>query len=161
MLAAISTTILSNRSWALTCSAMVSRSRLNRTRGPPDALRICSYPHPLGQPSLWPDAGAKRTKSNKFVHPVPSSPLSTAESGAPKPWVSLPQPVLRPYSESTPVLPSKRPAKLNHVECCRREAYNPLMPCGLVPRSSKIYGSAHDRQVRRPIAQILIQLHGK
>ena len=41
MLAAISTTILSRRSWAETCSAMVSRSRLNKTRGPPDALRMC------------------------------------------------------------------------------------------------------------------------
>src|SRR6266704_5829959 len=49
MLAAISTTILSNRSWALTCSAMVSRSRLSKTRGPPDALRICWYPPPRGQ----------------------------------------------------------------------------------------------------------------
>jgi hypothetical protein len=41
MLAAISTTILSRRSCALTCSAMVSRSRRNKTRGPPDALRMC------------------------------------------------------------------------------------------------------------------------
>src|SRR5580704_11738856 len=59
MLAAISTTILSSRSWAETCSAMVSRSRLNRTRGPPDALRIYSNPLPRGQPAGWPGTGVK------------------------------------------------------------------------------------------------------
>jgi hypothetical protein len=42
----ISTTILSSRSWAETCSAMVSRSRLSKTRGPPDALRMCCDPPP-------------------------------------------------------------------------------------------------------------------
>src|ERR1700684_4209460 len=59
MLAAISTTILSRRSWAETCSAMVSRSRLNRTRGPPDALRISSNPLPPGQPAGCPRAGVQ------------------------------------------------------------------------------------------------------
>ena len=40
MLAAISTTILSRRSCALTGSAITSRSRRNSTRGPPSAPRI-------------------------------------------------------------------------------------------------------------------------
>src|SRR3954470_12316882 len=71
MLAAISTTILSRRSWAETCSAMVSRSRLNKTRGPPDALRMCRYPPPQGQPAGWPVAGVKLTKNNNFSHSAP------------------------------------------------------------------------------------------
>src|SRR5258706_4636343 len=68
MLAAISTTILSNRSWALTCSAMVSRSRLSKTRGPPDALRMCWYPPPRSQQAGWPAAGVKLKKNNNFIH---------------------------------------------------------------------------------------------
>src|SRR3984885_8404326 len=44
MLAAISTTILSRRSCALTCSAMTSRSRRNSTRGPPSAPRMAKVP---------------------------------------------------------------------------------------------------------------------
>src|SRR6267143_3906708 len=71
MLAAISTTILSNRSWAETCSAMVSRSRLNKTRGPPDALRMYRSPPPQSQQTGWPAAGVKLTKSNNFIHSAP------------------------------------------------------------------------------------------
>src|ERR1700737_672803 len=72
MLAAISTTILSNRSWALTCSAMVSRSRLSKTRGPPDALRMCQHPPPRSQHAGWPVAGVKVEKNNNFIHSAPS-----------------------------------------------------------------------------------------
>src|SRR5512138_1953117 len=44
MLAAIITTILSSRSCALTRSAMTSRSRRSRTRGPPSAPRMGFLP---------------------------------------------------------------------------------------------------------------------
>src|SRR5262249_28505873 len=43
MLAAISTTILSRRSCALTGSAMTSRRRRNSTRGPPRAPRMARF----------------------------------------------------------------------------------------------------------------------
>src|SRR5580700_12000111 len=75
MLAAISTTILSNRSWAETCSAMVSRSRLNKTRGPPDALRMSQDPPPRGQRTGWPAVGVKLTKNNNFNHSAPPQAL--------------------------------------------------------------------------------------
>src|ERR1700727_1141460 len=65
MLAAINTTILPRRSWAETCSAMVSRSRLNRTRGPPHALRISSNPLPRGQSTGRPRAGVQ-LKTQQF-----------------------------------------------------------------------------------------------
>src|SRR5258706_360364 len=47
MLAAISTTILSRRSCALTGSAITSRSRRNSTRGPPSAARMGVIPRAL------------------------------------------------------------------------------------------------------------------
>src|SRR5579859_3587959 len=84
MLAAISTTILSRRSCALTCSAMVSRSRLNRTRGPPDALRIGSNPLPPGQVTGRPVASVKLETQQFYsfggaVNPVyrPNRPAKT------------------------------------------------------------------------------------
>src|SRR5216683_2363618 len=85
MLAAISTTILSNRSWAETCSAMVSRSRLSKTRGPPDALRMCWYPPPRSQHPGWPAAGGKFKKSNNFSHSAPPQTSKPAESA----WLKL------------------------------------------------------------------------
>src|ERR1700709_1266183 len=50
---------------------MVSRSRLNKTRGPPDALRMCRYPPPQSQPAGSPAADVKRTKTNNFSHSAP------------------------------------------------------------------------------------------
>src|SRR3984957_7923931 len=90
MLAAISTTILSRRSWAETCSAMVSRSRLNRTRGPPDALRITSNPLPRGQPTGRPEAGVK-LKTYKFIHfsGVVSAESHRENSGTVHNWAHL------------------------------------------------------------------------
>jgi hypothetical protein len=70
MLAAISTTILSSRSWAETCSAMVSRSRLNRTRGPPDALRITYDPLPKAG-SAGRRAQVELAKTLNFIHSAP------------------------------------------------------------------------------------------
>src|SRR5262252_6114682 len=84
MLAAISTTILSSRSWALTCSAMVSRSRLNRTRGPPDALRMLCDPLRAGQPGAWPGAGVQAHKNYNFIHSTPPFARLRAESGSPE-----------------------------------------------------------------------------
>src|ERR1700730_5103520 len=77
MLAAISTTILSNRSWAETCSAMVSRSRLSKTRGPPDALRMWQNPPPQIQQTGWRAAGVKPKKNNYFIHSAPPQTLET------------------------------------------------------------------------------------
>src|SRR6478752_7600917 len=115
MLAAISTTILSRRSCAETCSAMVSRSRLNKTRGPPDALRMCQNPPPQSRPAEWPVAGVKRTKINNFSHSAPPAGPGSAESRSPKLWHSLRQPTSQAYSQSRLVLPSKRPARNNNV----------------------------------------------
>src|SRR5262245_37708379 len=53
MLAAISTTILSRRSCALTGSAITSRSRRNSTRGPPSAARMGVIPRALQPEPLW------------------------------------------------------------------------------------------------------------
>src|SRR6266550_2310164 len=53
MLAAISTTILSRRSCALTGSAITSRSRRNSTRGPPSAPRIAFSPVPAHDQAKW------------------------------------------------------------------------------------------------------------
>src|SRR4051794_15750645 len=81
MLAAISTTILSSRSWAETCSAMVSRSRLNRTRGPPDALRITEISPPKNRAGALPRDDAKLRKNNNSSHSAPpcgSSPPHSA-----------------------------------------------------------------------------------
>src|ERR1700730_7814345 len=76
MLAAISTTILSNRSWAETCSAMVSRSRRSKTRGPPDALRMCWYPPPPIQQAGWPAAGVKLDRQQFYSFGAAASPGS-------------------------------------------------------------------------------------
>src|SRR5262245_11351396 len=84
MLAAISTTILSRRSWAETFSAMVSRSRLNKTRGPPDALRMYQDPPPQSHPAESPAAGAKRTKHYNFIHSAPLQAPDPGESGSPR-----------------------------------------------------------------------------
>src|SRR5882757_3909534 len=84
MLAAISTTILSRRSCAETCSAMVSRSRLNKTRGPPDALRMCCDPPPQSQPAGSPVAGVKRTENNNFSHSAPPQALDPGRIGIAK-----------------------------------------------------------------------------
>src|SRR5262249_25441933 len=70
MFAAISTTILSRRSCALTGSAMTSRSRRNSTRGPPSAPRITSVlraqasdPHSSLGYSEWPMQAASQSVS--------------------------------------------------------------------------------------------------
>src|SRR4051812_22166517 len=115
MLAAISTTILSRRSWAETCSAMVSRSRLNKTRGPPDALRMS----PQSPPSAGPERGSGGSPENpekqQIAHPAPAQAISNtiacAESAPPQLGLSFWQPTLSPYSESGLVLPSKTPAR--------------------------------------------------
>src|ERR1700735_1484990 len=70
MLAAISTTILSRRSCAETCSAIVSRSRPHGTGGPPAALRISSTPLPPGPPTGRARELALSSKRNKFIHSV-------------------------------------------------------------------------------------------
>src|SRR5215471_15085327 len=113
MLAAISTTILSNRSWALTCSAMVSRSRLSRTRGPPDALRMLSDPLHHGQSGAWPATGVQAQKDYNFIHPAPSLLASGPNQVRQKPWHSLWLIFQQAYSELRLVLPSKRPARGN------------------------------------------------
>ncbi len=77
--------ILSRRSCAETCSAMVSRSRLNKTRGPPDALRMCCDPPPQSQPTGSPVAAVKRTKNNNFSHSAPPQTSKPAESA----WLKL------------------------------------------------------------------------
>src|SRR5882724_6272306 len=111
MLAAIKTTILSSRSWALTCSAMVSRSRLNRTRGPPDALRMVLGPPPQYQLGRSPRLGVKLKKNNNFIHSAPSRALYVrAESGGSNCGTAYGSPSCRPYSELGLVLPSKTPA---------------------------------------------------
>src|ERR1700723_3777151 len=81
MVAAISATILSRRSWAETSPAMVSRSRLNRTRGPPDALRIYSNPLPRGQPAGWPGAGVKLKMQQFYSFGDAASPRSARDTG--------------------------------------------------------------------------------
>src|SRR5215218_5451469 len=95
MLAAIRTTILSSRSWAETCSAMVSRSRLNKTRGPPDALRITQNPPQRGQQAGWPAAGEKLKKNNNFIHSAPpqaaTKTIVPGRIGIAKLWHSLRQ----------------------------------------------------------------------
>src|ERR1700688_2658562 len=112
MLAAISTTILSRRSWAETCSAMVSRSRLNKTRGPPDALRICQHPPPRGQPAGWPAAGDKTKKNNNFIHSAPPGALQhRPNQDSQNCGTVCGSPPIRPYSELRLVLPSKTPAR--------------------------------------------------
>jgi hypothetical protein len=67
---------LSNRSCAETCSAMVSRSRLNKTRGPPDALRMLCGPPPQNQPGVSPSLGVKLKKNNNFIHSAPRRALN-------------------------------------------------------------------------------------
>src|SRR5689334_14082395 len=112
MLAAISTTILSNRSWALTCSAMVSRSRLNRTRGPPDVLRMRFCPPPCSQPGGWPETGADLEKNYNFIHPAPSQPLyARPDRNHQNRGTICGSPSCSPYSELKLVLPSKTPAR--------------------------------------------------
>src|SRR3984957_18561547 len=110
MLAAISTTILSNRSWAETCSAMVSRSRLSKTRGPPDALRMCQYPPPRGQRTGWPAAGGKFTKNNSFIHSAPPQAGYRPNQDRQNCGTVCGSSPIRPYSELRLVLPSKTPA---------------------------------------------------
>src|ERR1700730_15352959 len=63
---------------------MVSRSRLNKTRGPPDALRMCRYPPPQSQQAGSPVAGVKLKKNNNFSHSSPPQARLRAESGSPK-----------------------------------------------------------------------------
>src|SRR6202051_5388008 len=63
---------------------MVSRSRLNKTRGPPDALRMCRYPPPQSQPAGSPAAGVKRTKNNNFSHSAPPQPSDPGRIGIAK-----------------------------------------------------------------------------
>src|SRR5258708_28966470 len=112
MLAAISTTILSSRSWAETCSAMVSRSRLSKTRGPPDALRMCQNPPPQSQHAGWPAVGVKLQKSNNFIHSAPSQALDPGPNQDIQNCGTVcGSPPIRPYSELRLVLPSKTPAK--------------------------------------------------
>src|ERR1700730_14555365 len=108
MLAAISTTILSRRSCAETGSAMVSRSRLNRTRGPPDALRISSNPLPPGQPTGRPGVGVKLKTQQIYSFGVWYRPNHTAKTVA-QFTIGL---IFRPYTELSLVLPSKRPASV-------------------------------------------------
>src|SRR5450631_1443212 len=112
MLAAISTTILSSRSWAETCSAMVSRSRLNKTRGPPDALRIFQNPPPRSQQAGWPAAGVKPQKNNNFSHSAPlQTPGYRPNQDSQNCGTVCGCPPIRPYSELRLVLPSKTPAR--------------------------------------------------
>src|ERR1700727_2110241 len=84
MLAAISTTIVSRRSWAEPGSAMVSRSRLSKTRGPPDALRMCQNPPPRSQHAGWPAVGDKLNKNNNFNHSAPPQALDIGRIGIAK-----------------------------------------------------------------------------
>src|SRR5579859_7575798 len=138
MLAAISTTILSNRSWAETCSAMVSRSRLNRTRGPPDALRICYNPSPHGQPAGRPVVGYKPKKNTNFIHSAPPQAqirpnqhrhdCGTACGGSP----------IRPYSESRLVLPSKTPARDDNISACNAATAKPRVGQHAAPTGVEI-----------------------
>src|ERR1700722_12844889 len=56
---------------------MVSRSRLSKTRGPPDALRMCWYPPPRSQRAGWPATGVKFRQNNNFIHSAPPQALAT------------------------------------------------------------------------------------
>ena len=115
MLAAIRTTILSSRSWAETCSAMVSRSRLNKTRGPPDVLRMPNNPPPRSQRAGWPAAGVKLTKSNNFIHSAPPQASSRPNRDRQNCGTVCGSSPVRPYSQSRLALPSKTPASSNNV----------------------------------------------
>src|SRR5215467_2100014 len=79
MLAAISTTILSRRSCALTGSAITSRSRRNKTRGPPSAPRM-------------------RDLSGVTIGPEPLPP-AYQEMAPVEPWPPRRPAFKRPYSQ--------------------------------------------------------------
>src|SRR5436305_8698562 len=111
MLAAIRTTILSRRSWAETCSAMVSRSRLSKTRGPPDVLRMWHNPPSWGQSGGQPRPGTKLAKSNSFLDSMPLQAPDAGPNQDNQHWGTVRgSGPARPYSELGLVLPSKRPA---------------------------------------------------
>ena len=87
MLAAISTTILSSRSCALTGSAMTSRSRRNSTRGPPSAPRIGVSPR--GWLEQGGSSATRRKSRPRAGHPrthhlrlSPQMPMQTASQRA-------------------------------------------------------------------------------
>src|SRR6185295_17790495 len=63
MLAAISTTILSRRSCALTGSAITSRSRRNSTRGPPSVPAMANIPQGRIDPTAIAGGPCKRQAS--------------------------------------------------------------------------------------------------
>src|SRR6185436_6847552 len=123
MLAAISTTILSRRSWAETCSAMVSRSRLNRTRGPPDVLRICFDPPSQSQPGGWPEEGADVSNHYNFIRLAPLQAPYRPNQDHQNFGTDFDCPSCWPYSELTLALPSKTPARVHgSARCCGCEA---------------------------------------
>src|SRR3954463_9923552 len=89
---------------------MTSRSRLSKTRGPPDALRIC--PHlPRGQHSDTSVRWLSLRRTTAFARGGANGTGRGGESDCPN---CLPQPygcLTGPYTELRLVLPSKTPAR--------------------------------------------------
>ena len=129
MLAAIRTTILSSRSCAETCSAMVSRSRLNKTRGPPDALRMCRNPPPVRPAGRVAGGWRKTHKNNNFIQSAPPQAPSRPNRDRQNCGTVCGSPPIRPYSQLRLVLPSKTPARGNNVSVSANAAPAKRMIC--------------------------------
>src|SRR6185369_4086822 len=112
-------------------SAMVSRSRLNRTRGPPDVLRICFDPLRKSQPGGWPEAGADVSNHYNFIHLAPLQAPCGPNQDHQNFGTDYDCPSCWPYSELTLALPSKTPAKGHSftTRCCGCEASLPGSRC--------------------------------
>src|SRR4051812_34246292 len=94
---------------------MVSRSRLNKTRGPPDALRIPQNPpHGASQPG-GPEPASYADKTTILFIRRRREPQKPAESDRQTLTRFVAADLSAPYSQSRLVLPSKTPARGNNV----------------------------------------------